>query len=72
MKKIIKYLLAACVFMIVSCNDDWDEHYQSGEEEFTASPLNLLDYLKTQPRYSKFVEVLERTNVAEELTATSC
>lgn len=53
---------------MVSCTDDWDEHYQSGEEDFTASPLNLLDYLKSQPRYSKFVEVLEQTNVAEELT----
>ena len=69
--KTIKYLLAGVVLFMVSCTDNWEEHYgleTTGEESAVVSPLNLLEYLREQPRYSKFVEALERTNVAEELT----
>lgn len=67
--KTLKYFLAGLVIFSISCTDSWDEHYKSETEgeAAIASPLNLLEYLKAQPKYTKFVEVLERTNVAEEL-----
>lgn len=71
MIKIRTYVLAGLVFLLMSCADSWEEHYEpaaEGEQATVVSPLNLLEYLKTQPRYAKFVEALERTNVARELT----
>ena len=70
MKKII-FLLAGFVLFIASCTDKWEEHYgldSAGEESSVVSPLNLLEYLESQPQYSSFVEALKRTNVAQELT----
>jgi uncharacterized surface protein with fasciclin (FAS1) repeats len=69
--KTIKYLLILSALVYAACADKWDEHYglnSSDKEASVVSPLNLLEYLKTQPQYSKFVEELEKTNVAEELT----
>jgi hypothetical protein len=56
--------------VFVSCSDKWDNHYSSSSVNDSAlvSSLNLLEYLKTIPDYSKFVEALESTGVAEELT----
>ena len=70
MKK-IALLLAGFVLLVASCTDKWEEHYglESGREESSVvSPLNLLEYLESQPQYSEFVAALKRTNVAEELT----
>ena len=64
MKKII-YAAICLVTILAGCNKKWDTHY--GEEEGTVSPLNLLDYLKSQPQYSAFVAKLEQYDLAEEL-----
>ncbi len=70
MKK-LTYILTGFIIFMVSCTDNWEEHYglESAEDASSVvSPLNLLEYLKTQPQYSGFVEALEKTNVAEQLT----
>src|SRR5690606_12607878 len=64
MKKII-YAAVCLMTILAGCSKNWDAHY--GEEEGTVSPLNLLDYLKSQPQYSDFVAKLEQYDLAEEL-----
>lgn len=64
MKKII-YAAVCLMTILAGCSKNWDTHY--GEEEGTVSPLNLLDYLKSQPQYSAFVAKLEEYDLAEEL-----
>lgn len=56
--------------LLVGCNTAWDKYFnQVGEYEGEAvSPLNLLDYLKTQESYSDFVGLLEKAGVDEVLT----
>lgn len=67
--KQLAYIVALLLLTFYSCSEKWDEHYGDGEKsEGFVSSLNLLDYLKSNAEYSKFVEVLERTGVAEELT----
>lgn len=57
---------ALCLIMILSgCQKKWDDHYN--EKEVAVSSLNLLDYLKSKPEYSKFVEKLEEYGLDEEL-----
>lgn len=60
--------------LLVGCNTAWDKYFnQVGEYEGEAvSPLNLLDYLKTQESYSDFVGLLEKAGVDEVLTKIRC
>ena len=48
-----------------SCSDTWDEHYESSAGLTYGG--SLLDYLKTQPEVSDFVEILNATGYAAEL-----
>src|SRR5690606_28183390 len=64
MKQIL-YAAVCLVTILAGCNKNWDTHY--GKEEGTVSPLNLLDYLKSQPQYSDFVAKLEEYDLAEAL-----
>lgn len=52
--------------LLVGCNTAWDKYFdQAGKYEGDAvSPLNLLEYLKTQENYSEFVALLEKSGVA--------
>ncbi|MBN2164702.1 MAG: fasciclin domain-containing protein [Marinilabiliaceae bacterium] len=65
MKRIV-YILGLVLFIIAACNEKWNEHYEEIDDS-SVSSLNLLQYLKTQPNYSKFVTALEETGVAKEL-----
>jgi hypothetical protein len=69
MKKLV-YLSFLFTTLFLSCKDKWDDHYNANLEskDSIVSSLNLLDYLKTQPQYSKYLEVLEKTGVAQELS----
>ncbi|AWW33336.1 fasciclin domain-containing protein [Echinicola strongylocentroti] len=69
--KNFKYILGLLVLLCVACEETWDEHYGLEGTDETAqvvSELNLLDYLKANPDYAKFVEALEEQGIAEELT----
>ncbi|WP_257669688.1 fasciclin domain-containing protein [Parapedobacter tibetensis] len=70
MEKLYKILLCACLVLGISaCQKKvWDEHFNDDDQHAVVSPLNLLDYLKTVPNYSRFVEKLEELGVAEQLT----
>lgn len=69
MKKLV-YISVLIAILFTSCNKKWDDHYNANltDQDSIVSNLNLLDYLKTQPQYSKFVETLEKTGVAQELS----
>lgn len=56
--------------LIYSCDTAWDKHFDNNSEVEGAevSNLNLLDYLKTQEDYSSFVQLLEETGIADELS----
>lgn len=64
MKRIL-YVVLTVLLLGTACQKNWDTHYS--EEQQRASPLNLLDYLKSQPQYSEFVSKLEEFGLAEEL-----
>jgi hypothetical protein len=51
----IKIIALACIFclLVVSCKDNWEDHYQAEEEEVD---MNIWEFIKTQPKYSLFVE----------------
>ncbi|UCS94986.1 fasciclin domain-containing protein [Echinicola marina] len=69
--KNLKYIMGLLLLLSMACNEVWDEHYglDGGDESaYVVSSLNLLDYLKSIPDYSKFVEALEQYGIAEELT----
>ncbi|SUI96688.1 Fasciclin domain [Sphingobacterium spiritivorum] len=66
MKRLIFALLAA-VICFSSCKKAWESHYGTTDGTTTVSPLNLLDYLKSKPEYSKFVAKLEETGLVQEL-----
>ncbi|MFD2036838.1 fasciclin domain-containing protein [Belliella marina] len=68
--KNLKYLIILSLIGFWACSETWDEHYgmqENSDITMVVSPLNLLEYLRTNPEYSKFVEALERTGVAREL-----
>ena len=69
MKRLI-YISLLVTMVFSSCKDKWNDHYSTNAigKDSIVSNLNLLDYLKTQPQYSKFVEALEKTGVAQELS----
>ena len=64
------FIIGLLVLLFASCKDKWDDHYSlnSMGNDSIVSNLNLLDYLRTQPQYSKFVDALEKTGVAQELS----
>ncbi|MBD8490693.1 fasciclin domain-containing protein [Echinicola sp. CAU 1574] len=68
--KNLKYIIGMLLICCFSCKETWDEHYglEGADESHVVSSLNLLDYLKSKPEYSKFVEALEANGIAEELT----
>ena len=68
-----KLLFIGCAFLltalgILSCEDKWDEHYSRSESgETSVSSLNLYDYLREQPEYSRFMDFLDEQKVGDEL-----
>jgi uncharacterized surface protein with fasciclin (FAS1) repeats len=67
MKQLLYAVTVLLVMVFSGCSDIWNEHYNTSEDDKVVSPLSLLEYLKTKPEYSVFVEALESTGVAEEL-----
>lgn len=71
MKTWYKIMFVACLAVAASaCRQKvWDDHFNStGDGDAIVSPLNLLDYLKSVPEYSRFVEKLEELEIAAQLT----
>lgn len=64
----LSYIIIGLAAFLFSCKETWDEHYEAAASDAVVSPLNLLDYLKSQPEYTDFVEALERHGIAEELS----
>lgn len=53
------------------CQDKWDAHYENekGDGEASAeNAKNLLEYIRSVPEYSDFVNLLEETGIAPELS----
>ena len=47
---------------LTACKDEWDNHYSQEQGEATSvSELTLYDYLKSQPDYSRFMELMDET-----------
>lgn len=67
-RTIILFMLA--LGLLIGCNTAWDKYFdQAGEYEGDAvSPLNLLEYLKTQENYSEFVSLLGKAGLDSVLT----
>jgi len=62
-------LIYTLIFGLLSCQKTWNDHYTEAEiSDGVVSPLNLLDYLKSVPEYSKFVAKLTETGLDEELS----
>ncbi len=69
--KNIKYIIGFVLVLCMACEETWDKHYGlegTDKDAYIVSPLNLLNYLKSVPEYSKFVAALEENGIAEELT----
>ncbi len=66
MKKIF-LLLAASLFLIVSCSDDWDKHYDGNTTIEDISPLNLQEYFESAEDYTRFYNLLKNTGTIDEL-----
>ncbi|MCA5003867.1 fasciclin domain-containing protein [Sphingobacterium bovistauri] len=68
MKNIILIWTAMMMFLIIGCQKKWPDHYSLVENSDVKSSLTLLEYLKTKPEYSKFVEKLVQYGLDKELT----
>ncbi len=66
-----KYILLINLFLclaIAGCKDGWDEYYNKKDDKSeTNATENLLTYIKNHSEYSKFVQLLEETGIAQEL-----
>ncbi|MFB6320699.1 fasciclin domain-containing protein [Saccharicrinis sp. FJH54] len=63
--KRLTYILGLAILLFAACKDNWKEHYDEGNS--TVSSQSVLEYLKSNHDYDKFVAALEATGVAEEL-----
>ncbi|MFC0878266.1 fasciclin domain-containing protein [Saccharicrinis sp. FJH2] len=63
--KRLTYILGLAILLLGACQDNWKEHYDEGNS--TISSQSVLEYLKSNHDYDKFVAALEATGVAEEL-----
>ncbi|MGL5683758.1 MAG: fasciclin domain-containing protein [Marinifilaceae bacterium] len=70
MKNIFKLSILFCLlWSLFACEDTWDKHFkQEGAQGMEISTENLMEYLRSQPQYSRFVQLLDETGVGEELT----
>jgi uncharacterized surface protein with fasciclin (FAS1) repeats len=62
MMKIIKYIVLASALLLsfFACNDNWDEHYSSINQEVEK---NMWDVISEDPDFSVFVEFAERLSL---------
>lgn len=68
MRNLILLAIGLLSGFVISCSDEWDNHYSQEQGEATSvSDLTLYDYLKSQPDYSKFVQLMDETGVGKEL-----
>ncbi|GGH06087.1 fasciclin domain-containing protein [Sphingobacterium alkalisoli] len=67
MKNIFLILTAVITMLIGGCQKGWEDHYGTKETDEIVSPLNLLEYLKSQPQYSAFLAKLEEYGIDKEL-----
>lgn len=67
MKSIFLILTAVITMLIGGCQKGWEDHYGTKETDEIVSPLNLLEYLKSQPQYSAFLAKLEEYGIDQEL-----
>ncbi|HPR32319.1 MAG TPA: fasciclin domain-containing protein, partial [Prolixibacteraceae bacterium] len=65
MKHILIMLLA--VFALFSCNEGWDQYYNSTTEDAEISPLTLYEYFEGEAGYSQFFTLLKEYDVADQL-----
>ena len=64
--KRLSYILGLFILLFAACNDNWKEHYDENGNDVISS-MSVLEYLKSNHDYDKFVTALEETGVAEEL-----
>ena len=64
--KRLSYILGLFILLLAACNDNWKEHYDENGNNIISS-MSVLEYLKSNHDYDKFVAALEETGVAEEL-----
>lgn len=70
MKNKILLLIIVLASVLTSCKDDWDEHYQGGQDGTAeGSPEKLGDFLSLQEKYSAFTAFLKETGVLDTLNA---
>lgn len=57
---IIYCLVGLCIW---SCEDQWDKHSGAGADDAVVSGLPVLEYIREQPEYAGFAELLGRTGI---------
>lgn len=70
MKSNILLFILVLATGLISCKDDWDEHYSGGQTDTTeGSPEKLGDFLSLQAKYSAFTGFLQESGVLDTLNA---
>lgn len=70
MKSNILLFILVLATGLISCKDDWDEHYSGGQTGTTeGSPEKLGDFLSLQAKYSAFTGFLQESGVLDTLNA---
>ena len=70
MKSNILLFILVLATGLISCKDDWDEHYSGGQTGTTeGSPEKLGDFLSFQEKYSAFTGFLQESGVLDTLNA---
>lgn len=68
MKYKIILLALILIFIISSCSDVWNKHYDENYIEEGASDLTLAEYLEKEPSYSKYYNLLKDADISSELS----
>ena len=73
--KVYKYILSAAIIwggLMVSCTDEWDNHYNKqatviNNEEMTIVDAPAIEYLESQQSYSSICNLFKETGIFKEM-----
>lgn len=60
----VSFLVVAAFF--IGCNDSWDDHTSVNKDVKT---ISVMQYLKTQPNFSKFTDLVKETGLDQQLSS---
>lgn len=67
MNKITYIIIAMVLGIMFSCENKWDEHYFKSTATGSTFDGNMLEYVKSNPSFSKFYDILVETGLDAEL-----